>query len=454
MVAYDDILSTRAKRISKALPSTFPVKYENSTTPPLWVQWAKPHRHERWKRTHDDLILVREDGELHYFEIDHTIPTRIEAHYTPGQLGTNVDSAFAMLPGPPATGGGDTILVGGDFSDGGVYQVLAKTSPTRTQTIQNLAPIHDFITINSRDHPGSKALLDPDRSERMFICSGRGTGHTSISEVRYGLEAKVGLTADYDELSSVDDFWILHDAESDRLVLLISQSASTSAMSYYVDTLELELSDHDSCPGLDFASETLAAATTPAGLTIQITTSHINLTTFSPDIPPLSRPHVLTGAHAATINDKENLAITATKASSAFQLQLISFGSHGQSLEIKEIEPCLSLPSEPTCLSLARIGGKVMLFAGHGRGSLTVLSVDRVTGLNVMSEHPFAELFSGAEPCAINALSVISRSTDRAGVVVCGLRNGSLACIDVRHAAKEGSQLSKSTRALRALSRG
>lgn len=429
IVVYDDILSNEAKRISLLLPDQNPLRYENSTRSPLWVQWTKPPRHAAYNKTHDDIYLLREDGVMRYYIVDHTSPTRIDGHFEPGHLGINIDTAIASLEGNPTQEGGDVLIVGGDMTDGGVYSIRAKNRPVCIQLIPNLAPTCDILVINSHDHRRSKALRDPDRDERIFVCSGRGTGHTAISEIRFGLEAQIGLTADYQDLASVSRVWPLSDNARERIVFLISHAQHTTAMCLDVPALELELADSETCPGIDLSMPTLAAATSSMGFIIQITERDINTTNFSADTPATSTSHSFPKALVAAVHGGLGLVVIGFENSTGFGLHICVVRQNDNTFEINASGPIFQSQHEPTVLHLTDIGSSALLFIGSASGTLQIISIDQSHGHKLILERTLIEVAQILEPCAISDLVVLNRPSRSDSYLLCGFRNGLLLCM-------------------------
>ena len=430
IVVYDDILSSRVKRINLPLADQCSLRYENSTRTPLWVQWTRPTRHAAYNMTHDDICLVREDGQLRYYIIDRTTPTKLDAHFRPGNLGINVDTAFASMQGPVALGGGDTFIVGGDLTDGGVFQCSAKNVPACTQVIPNISPVHDMLTINSQGYSSSKALRDPDRQERIFVCSGRGAGHTSISEIRYGLEAQIGLSADYSDLSSVSQVWALSDPEACKVVFLLSHAQHTTAISLYLVEFEFEVTDSENIPGIDLTTPTLAAATMPDDIIIQVTRTAVNVTAFSPDMPRVSKPYT-SGVMVAAISKELSMFAIAFETPVGFGIRLSGVRYVDSTVEINYAGEAIYLSQTPTALAFADSGPTPLLIVGTVSGLLLICSVDKTTGLELLAEYNLATLLERPEICTISSLAVLRRAGGIEHTLLCGLRTGSLVSLTI-----------------------
>ena len=431
LVVYDNILSSEATRISLPLPNDFPPKYESSSRNPLWVHWAKPMRHSRYMETHDDIYLVREDSELLYCEINYPSPNKVDAHFSPGNLGVTVDSAFATLEGPLSQGG-DIILAGGDMTDGGVFHCRPRTNAICIQPLPNLAPIHDMLTVNGHDHKGSRALVDTDRQERVFICSGKGSGHAAVTEIRHGLEARIGLNADQNDYSTVNGLWILQGTATDRLLFLSSFPLHTSALLLSVTELESELINGEVCPGVDFSGSTLAAASVVNGLTIQVTLSTITAMKSPLDAPLARRSLLPSQALVASIHAPESLFVIGSKANDAFELQLGVVSIEAQSVRIGNIGTPFHMELEPVSLTFTQLGSVLLLHVGTGDGVLQILRVNSTEGLSLLSRHRLVELASSFETSAISTIVGIRGQDEYTCLLLCGLRNGILACMILR----------------------
>jgi hypothetical protein len=437
IVVYDDILSSRVKRINLPLTNQWPPRYENSTRTPLWVQWTKPTRHAAYNMIHDDICLVREDGQLRYYIINRTTPTKIDAHFRPGNLGINVDTAFASMQGPVALGGGDTFIVGGDLTDGGVFQCSAKNAPACTQIIPNISPVRDMLIINSQGYSSSKALRDPDRQERIFVCSGRGTGHTSVSEIRYGLEAQIGLTADcgdFCDLSSVSQVWALSDTEASKVVFLLSHAQHTTAISLYPVDFGFEVADSEDFPGIDLTTPTLAASTMPHDIIIQVTRAAVNITAFSPDMHStlLEYPSGLSsGLMVAAISRELGMFAIAFETSFWFKIRLSRVIYIDSTVETNYVGEAIYHSQAPTALAFADSGPTPLLIVGTVSGLLLICSVDKTTGLERLAEYNLATLLERPETCTISSLAVLTRARGTEYGLLCGLRTGSLVSLTI-----------------------
>jgi hypothetical protein len=93
-----------------------------------------------------------------------------------------------------------------------ISKVMARQSPVLRESIQNWSPAQDIVTTSKfqdreieepeTDYHGREHFPKPDR---IFACVGKGT-KGSITEFRYGLEARLGLETEFH--TPVMDVWV------------------------------------------------------------------------------------------------------------------------------------------------------------------------------------------------------------------------------------------------------
>jgi Mono-functional DNA-alkylating methyl methanesulfonate N-term len=431
LVIYDNILSTEAKRISFHLPKQTPASYENSSGPPLWVQWAKPHRSSPQYQNHDDFFLVREDGELRYYILNHKSPLKVEAHFSLGNLGINVDSAFTILAGPPTTGG-DIFIIGGDMTDGGVYHCLPRASPRLTQVIPNMSPTQDMLSISAVDLSDSKALYRPARAERTFTCSGKGSGHCYINELRFGIEAQLGWTIENPDSRSMTRLWALEDSNDNRLLLIASHPLQTTVVAFQLPSLEVEAANSDSCPGLDLDSATLAMASIAKDVFVQITQHGVNVTSFSSGFTPIAIPLEPLKILTACIDARNGLLLIAVQTSIDFELRLGEMTrGNDQSYIVGFAGTPHLLSDEPIALCLSSLANASILAVSTNTGLLHIFLTDSIRGLKLISSKKFVDLVPGAGQASASSLQILSDRNSPYGILLCGFRNGKLGCLSL-----------------------
>ena len=435
---YNAGISSQAHRLSIPLENRYPRHYENSTTCPLFTQWTKPKRHEVYNQTHDDICLAREDGILRHYVIDRTTPTRIDAHYRPGDLGINIDTAFTSMEGTMRLGGGDYFIVGGDMTDGGVFHCRARQEPVCKQIFPNFAPVHDMLTINPSDHAGSQALAGSETRERIFLCSGRGTRHTAITEIRYGIEAQITLTVDYQDLASVSGVWTIPDISNRKIFLLIAHAQHTTVMLLEPSSLDLELVDDEHFEGLDLQKTALSAAVVLDRYIAQVTSASVHLAPMFSDLPTLSEPYsppTSLAILAADMSKEDGLIVLAFKTQEGFAVQACRVNSDGTDVHINGLGSPVSVQHDPSSLQIGRVASLPYVFVGMSDGSVAVLSAESNSGLRAVSEVSLADPTISSDASAIASIRCLSSAGSSACVLVCGSRGGHLICanLDVSH---------------------
>jgi hypothetical protein len=127
--------------------------------------------------------------------------------------------------------------------------------------VQNWSPTYDFVT-DRDDHfykgPSGEEIHRPDR---IFTCGGKGVKGT-ITELRYGLEANIGLEIPYD--AQIMDIWPLSSdsGEMDNnngCLFLLSLGDRSSVLHLSSDATEIFELEPDASH-FDLSSRTIAAS--------------------------------------------------------------------------------------------------------------------------------------------------------------------------------------------------
>ncbi|MCJ1298534.1 hypothetical protein MMC08_001324, partial [Hypocenomyce scalaris] len=288
---YKGILTGPATRRWLALDHYEPPQDPgNSRRPPLWTHWAKPVRHGEYASNHNDIYLCREDGIVRWLEIDEASEgedAMIGSQMYPGNIGCNIDTAFASLDQP--TNRPDLLVSSGDTSNGGLFIIRPSQyiEPRATQTIHNWAPTIDFVTarVSSSSHGIQRHVSSSNEGpmfrERIFACTGRGSKHGAVSELRYGVEARIGTSVEIED--GVLDLWALSALSGGDTFVLLSYSATTMLLHIPSDLgnseSEIKLVEDENM-GLYFDARTITAGVTTEDFIIQITESSIHVTSF------------------------------------------------------------------------------------------------------------------------------------------------------------------------------
>ncbi|KAI1610412.1 mono-functional DNA-alkylating methyl methanesulfonate N-term-domain-containing protein [Exophiala viscosa] len=407
-----------------------------------WVQWAKPRRHNEYLRKRDDLVLVREDGMVHYFQIEKASSVKFSMNCTIGPLGFNVDTAFCMLAGPPDKGG-DIIIAGGSMTDGGVFHVSARGSPECTQVIESVCPLRDMILGPSTTvHAGQSTTWSQETPDRLYACCSRGHGSGALFEIRYGLEAQIGWTMTYPDAALIDRIWTLDIPTRNELLLLGSQSTQSTMVSFDLDTQDLSFTDSETHPGFDYDHPTLAAAVIGVDIIVQVTTGSVNIIPTTPDPTPSQITRIEANLHQAAIFEGENILATVVRRSSGSEIALTAIMTTDSG--IAQLAPATSttLPDTANSLCCLKWGGFLLLVVGTDTGKLLGYMVSPDLTLRVVFQHRVSDLDSSIESSAVTSLVALQRGPDDPVLILCGLRYGMLLCLEMNKAERRESELS------------
>lgn len=452
---YNGILTGPATRKWLALDHYQPPEDPGSSRRlPLWTHWAKPVRHDIFASTRNDIYLCREDGVVRWLEISEASESgnvMVDSQSHPGVLGCNVDTAFATLD--LGTCQPDLLVCGGDASNGGLFTVSAvrKTMPAFkvTQTIHNWAPTIDFVTarVSSWTY-GTQRHLPPSHGaftlrERIFACSGRGSNHGAVSELRYGIEARIGTSTEIGD--GVLDMWALELPEPNfGTVLLLSYSAATLVLSVpsnlHDPQSEIELINDEEW-GLRSDDRTITAAITKvrsivqnldAHFIIQITASSIHLTSVEPTNDRCSRQFKEERIVAADICRISAATLTASRHGEDIYLRFGRFFETNEHIAFEESAEPILLPSEPACVSLKRIGEQYLAFVGTLTGTLQILRAAIGRAFRPIFEYKFDGQFAICDTMAVLSKNPEDQNKPTEMVLTCGLRNGSVKILRIR----------------------
>ncbi|KEF57539.1 uncharacterized protein A1O9_05456 [Exophiala aquamarina CBS 119918] len=422
---YENVHSMEFKRIN--------CRFTSKTAGPLkWVQWAKPRRHNQYLQKRDDLVIVREDGLLQYFQIEKSSSTKFNMNSTVGHLGIHVDTAFCMLAGPPGKGG-DIIIAGGDMTEGGVFHVSARGVPEKTQSIFNLAPVHDMII---GPHESDTVVAAPTRlegSDRLYLCGGKSEDRAHISEIRHGMEAQLGWTMPFPDAFDILRIWTLEISWKKSLLLLTSHPTTTNGVTFDLETQELDMMDSDSLPGFDLDNPTLVAAPIDNNYIVQVTTKGIYIMTQGVGTEIKSCGHKALDCLQADIFERYDVVAIARQVSEGFEVGLVSFvATAEQALRIDPAPRPATLPEWPISVCCVDVNGTRVVILGTTNAKLLAYLVMPDLTLELAFEQEVGELCSNIEIASIATLAALGHPDSRLTMLLCGLRNGILMCLEIR----------------------
>lgn len=422
LTLYDNVLSPTMQLAHIETPQNFPPTFMGSCRNPLWVQWAKPCRHSEYLKTNDDFFLVREDGVLQYVETKLNETSKLHSTNVVDSLNISVDTAFAVLEGPPYHGG-DICISGGDMTDGAVCHLRARVSLEKYQTITNLAPIRDMLVLESNRGEDGK---------RLFVCSGKGEGHAAVAEIRRGLEARMNFIAEQEDCAAVTGLWFLPEIGDDKLTLIISNPLQTVAWRIDFKESKLESADNDlAVKGIQLSEQTLALAVTRENLVIQITPSAVTICSTWSKMSSFYSQHASLPVLIATINADDMLFATASMVNHEFQVLLNSIVISDAGISVDGRSEAFNLPEEPSSILILNVDGIQCLVVGTVTGTIHVLSSEPGQQLRPLGQYSIEAIFPQIEQSAVCSLAFLRDATLNAPALVCGTRNGWLFTLSI-----------------------
>ncbi|KIX95778.1 uncharacterized protein Z520_08486 [Fonsecaea multimorphosa CBS 102226] len=417
---YENVQSSQMKRVYCRC-------MDNINTNLQWVQWVRPRRHNKYLERCDDIVLLREDGLLKNFLIDKASSTKFSTNNTIGHLGFSVDTAFCMLSGPPRKGG-DIIIVGGTLTDGGVFHVSARGSPERVQRIESLAPLNDIalgppIVVDSQD-----LSVWQGTPGRLYACSGACDGHGQVSEIRYGLEAQIGWEMSFPEAALVERLFSLEIPATKELLLLASHTTNSSMVVFELETQEISLSDSESHPGFDFDHPSLAATVLNRDTVVQVTTHGVHAILMDTDGEVRELSHLRSRiVHAGFFAGDQAIAIT-NRVSSGHELCVIDIGT-SEDREIRfTLSPPVTLRHIPNVICCVQVQSKQLVLIGTSTGEI----LGYTDTLELAFEFRVRDLGVMVDNAAVSSLVALSHKTADPILLLCGLRLGTVLCLELR----------------------
>ena len=276
---WKDILSGSATSSTLYPLPIEPIYPGASSRRPIWANWCRPRRGQAVKTNTDHLYLIREDGQVYLIQID---GDKVQTSHA-GDFECHVGTACASLGDSRDP---DILAIAGDMSSGRIQSIGSWFTPVEIrelssrdamqmeliETLPNWASATDMVTSTL-----------PGKSQRsrdgVFITSCRQP-FGAITELRRGLEARLSVYFELDNLKSVTDIWALPLMPTGYALVVLSSPAGSRFLEISPDP-EMEntgeLEGHGL--GLDSDRRTLAASVTRDGKIVQITERKICITT-------------------------------------------------------------------------------------------------------------------------------------------------------------------------------
>ncbi|KAK5943981.1 hypothetical protein PMZ80_003262 [Knufia obscura] len=415
IVFYDNVNAKSMRRHPVKIPK------DNLPNDKLWVQYAKPFRHEEHKKRKEDIFLIREDGTLKTVVVTHTSSSQTSIAWEPGHLGMNVDTAVCALSAPP-TVGGDILIACGDMTEGGVFHLAARQSPLRLQGLSNWSPIRDVV------HIDRKAMSSMGHDHGIVLAAtGLHENRAALTELRYGLEAHVVSSIAYNEADTIDRLWVVERHSERRILLVASHHEHTTILSYEIETAETIALDSQSCPQLCFNEPTLVACWLPGDVVLQITATQVNVLGASAEDQVHQLAQMRGDYACADVLAPRGLFVAVRREGTS--LELVG----GITVAKSEIEPelallpgTLSIDYVPVDVKLADAGGRTICLCGSLHGHLHMSGIDPERGFTSAKTWSLSDFTRDLDDTHIASIATLSLNGARSVLVLCGLKNGRL----------------------------
>ncbi|KDB25585.1 hypothetical protein H109_02592 [Trichophyton interdigitale MR816] len=429
MSIYKNVLNTDGPVAPMNCP--FPtLEHRPRSRNQVWTHWARARRNRTRNAQFDDIYLCREDGMILYLEIGKS--GDIERQSNLGSLGCNLDTAFAILP--EGYQAGDVLVTAGSMCGGGLFIEDARKPPRCIQRVPNWGPILDTAVIKARRPTTSPLSRDTQQGmglpfDRIFTCSGVGPDHGTISELRYGIEAQIGLNIEHGACSSITGVWGIPVPKGEGTLCLLTDPMTSSLIFIPISGTEEAFAMDEERSGLDLDHPTLAASITLDGIVIQVTDASIRLShvvfqqrSFITWDDPNDR------AVVAFTSGPLSLVVVAIRNGSDVRVELRSVSSDENGCKCTLIGLPLALDQEPICFDVEELGSKLYLFIGTSQGKLLVMAINSLEGLTPHLERGIMMGKDDLDSPVFESLKLISTAGEEKGLMAlfCGLRSGHL----------------------------
>ncbi|KAI0469430.1 hypothetical protein F4859DRAFT_131092 [Xylaria cf. heliscus] len=284
MAICSDVLSGPPVFVPFQLAHRDKSEWHHGTHDPMWTAWSRPLREESYHTAADLIYLAREDGWINSLEV--SSDSDIDVSIYLGPLECNIDSGFATLSTPH----GEVLLAGGDYGFGAIWHLNPRENPERVGLLPNWSPTVDLALkthgseryksdhkkLSKRPLPAEKPqghLLAP---ENIFVCSGRDKSG-AIVELRYGIQAKIGLDLLYP--SPIKRCWAIPSfdgaPEEAGFLMLLALSENSALLHISQDLSEVSEKAQEAVD-FDLLSTTLAVYVSE-DFVVQITVAHATI---------------------------------------------------------------------------------------------------------------------------------------------------------------------------------
>lgn len=421
MAMYTPNCSSRPMRYPPIIPDA------ESSEAGLWTRWARPSRNRMYSQRYDGIFLCQEKGWIYYLEFGND--GELETQTSLGQLHCDVDTAFDILD--MGHEGGDFILAAGSQGDGGLFVQEARDHPRCVQRFLNWAPVSDGVVIPSNQTRLFK--VNPYCYDRLFVCSTSASGNGAITELRYGIEAQIGVSAALGGLSNIRGMWAVSLGAKDSIYLLASDPLSSLLLRTTPDMRDgITALEEDS---LDI-QQTLAMDCTPSGVIVRITERAVHFfipTDFTLNSCVQHDPLVF--VTAAIVDGPSSTIVMTTRSQKGNFLHFLRIVTTEGRISLSDDEAPYPLQKEPICISYQNLGEVGFIFLGTSDGTVLSFEVYNETGGIKQHADTLVEIVNNPEDMlkTIESLAVIKTFSDGRihAFLFCGLRSGILVPFEI-----------------------
>ncbi|KAI5781468.1 mono-functional DNA-alkylating methyl methanesulfonate N-term-domain-containing protein [Geopyxis carbonaria] len=425
----------------------------------LVTAWARPFRAPVYSVSHDDMYLALENGQIYFLEVDSQAHMLVQTATNASKFDCAIGTAFACLD--YGLGNDDMLVAGGEMSSGGIYLLKIAAYPKKESTsrmqesVTNWAPVFDFELVNL---PAQGQSIGGATRDRVFAITGRGL-HGAVTELRYGLQARIQGTADY--VHGIKRLFILPDAAG-RGYFVLSSLADCSEICFLSS---VDGGNWNVCEGmsaLDLSEPTLAAG--PLEKHDDEKLSHALkdqwLRSWSVQITPTA----IIAAHLHDeVEDPEDLSmenrycdrklqqrckngdtivgaaiyrgfvLVAMRADESIQLILALIDVKRESDQfLVPIGNPWPMEDDPSFVSIVELRGYPFAIVGTRQATVRIYQIDKSTGLHSVYEQSMVESPEVVErDLCVCESAVVMETPDGAAKLLCGLRGGTVLVFDI-----------------------
>ena len=327
-------------------------------------------------------------------------------------------------------------------------------TPNFLGCIPNWAPIFDMLITDVH----CRKMIDSQN--KIFVTSGREgpksyddniTGSDfqgAVTELRYGYEARIGgYFLEQPELNGSTGLWTIDDVSQEGIFILLSMPLQTSLLHVSSDLSCISVDYSESNCGLDFVSETITAGILAQNIFVQVTRSSIVLVDKNCHNGLFERvnteniPKGAANSVALLLCELQMIAIV-TRFEDENMLSLRKLIATEVSPRVEQVGSPLKGTYEATCITSFRSHNRLYLCLGRSTGTVEIYYVDEREGLVLILDHhirsPGNEVIGKESERGICESMVVlcqnpmeSSCLCGSPLLVCGLRNGDLYCIEL-----------------------